>query len=221
MQSIEVVMSIVVVIVFVFGLALGHRGKGQMARELSTLIAKFKATDQALDKALDDIRGYRMRVDDLERSNSTYAQHCFSHDRLMEKLKEHLNRKGLRINDLYGSIEPTLGEDYRCEMSVVRLPQKEIDERNAKRAAMEKERYERTRPVRQTASASPRVNTPTSPRSGTSYARQDQQDDSLMNVAMATAVACSMMDSSSSRQESSPCSSPSYDTDSCSSTSFD
>lgn len=221
MQSIEVVMSIVVVIVFVFGLALGYRGKGQMSRELTQLKSKLKATDEALDKALDINRNYRMRVDDLERANSVYMERCASHVRLMEKLKEHLSRKNLRINDLYGSIEPTLGEDYRCEMSVVRLPQKEIDERNAKREAMEKERYERSRPVRKTAPASPRVNTPSSPRSGTSYARQDQQGDGLMNMAMATAVACSMMDSSSSRQESSPCSSPSYDTDSCSSTSFD
>lgn len=222
MQSLEVGLTLVAIVIFAFGWILGFRGRREATAEVVKLKAKLKATDVALNSSLIDVRSYRIREEGYMREKAEFKVHLDSRDKLLGRIEEHLKRDGLTYDKTFGNLRPVRGEDFRFEISVIRLPQEEIDARHKREQALEEQRYERAYGHRPVEPVPERRNRPLVTSAETHYGRHNSRDDNLFNAAMTATVMCAVADSSHSSRDSSPCESPNHDTGGgCSDPSFD
>lgn len=226
MQHVELVMTGVVVIVFVFGLMLGGRGKKEQATEINRLKPKLTATDGILTKALEDIRQYRLNEEQHKRDTDNLISRIADRDKMLERIENSLKGHQLTYDKNFGIIQPLHGEDYKMEVYVTRRPLQELEERDAKRKALAEERYQRNHPRRPAPQAATTSNRQRQTNPEVHYATSAHSNSSLLDTVSAVAITTAIMDSneSSSRIDSTPCYSQpdtGYDSSPCSTPSFD
>lgn len=226
MQHVELVMTGVVVAAFVFGLMLGGRGKKEQSTELNRLKPKLSATDGALTKALEDIRQFRLNEERNQRDTDSLIARLADRDKILERIENSLKGHQLTYDKNFGIIQPLHGEDYKMEVYVTRRPLKELEERDAKRKALEEERYQRNHPRRPAPQTSPSSSRPRQTNPEVHYATSSHNNNSLLDTVTAVAITTAIMDSneSSSRVDSTPCySQPDtvFDSSPCSTQSYD